>query len=94
MNELSVISVPTTEWNEVKATLSNLSQQMTILVAKDQSELMTVEEAREMLKVGGTTIERYIKAGQLNVERLNDNPKGKRYIRRSEIEQRLNDGLV
>lgn len=94
MSELSVISVPTEEWKELKAIVANINQKVTNLTEKDQNELMTIPEVLERLKVGRTSIRRYVDEGLLSVQRLNNNPRGKMYIKRSEVEERLNSGII
>lgn len=94
MSELSVISVPTEEWKELKAIVASINQKVTNLTEKDQNELMTIPEVLERLKVGRTSIRRYVDEGLLSVQRLNNNPRGKMYIKRSEVEERLNSGII
>lgn len=93
MSELSVITVPTAEWHELTTAVSNIAQSVLKLTESGQKELLTITEVCEYLKIGKTSINRKIDRGLLTVVRLNGE-KGKRYIKRSEIDQKINDGLI
>lgn len=94
MTEVAVITVPVEEWQETKAILRGISDQVAKLTAKDQKELLTIPEARELLSISKTTMERYINDSVLEVTRLNGKSGSKRYIKRSEIEAKIASGAI
>ena len=94
MTQVAVITVPVEEWQETKAMLRGIRDQVARLTAKDQKELLTIPEAREILSISKTTMERYINDGILEVTRLSDKSYSKRYIKRSEIDSKLASGAI
>ena len=94
MSDVAVITIPAEEWREQKAMLRKISETLNILTKESQKELMTKKEVCECLKIGSSTFERYVQNGTLTFIRMNDKTGSKRYIRRSEIDSKMNLGLI
>ncbi len=92
--QIAVLTVPVNEWNEQKALLREIGEQVRALTSKEQSELMTPKEVCEMLKIGRTTFERYMNEGVFEVVKINKMKYSKNYVRRSHLEQLIKDGKV
>ena len=91
--QIAVLHIPVTEWNEVKQTLAKLTNQLSKVVDKEESELLTIPEAMKKLKVGRSTIIRYLETGVLKATRIGG--KGtKQYISLKEINHALENGII
>lgn len=91
--QIAVLHIPVTEWNELKQTLSSLQKQLSKVVDKEESELLTITEAMKKLKVGRSTILRYLENGLLQATRIGG--KGtKKYISLKEINHALENGII
>lgn len=94
MSDVAVITIPAQEWTDALAIIKDTRDQVAKLTAKERKELLTIPEARELLSVSKTTMERYINEGVLEAVRLNDKERSKRYIKRSEIEAKIASGAI
>lgn len=94
MSDVAIITIPVEEWKETKAMIAGLCSQVKRLTDKDQKELLTIPEAREQFSISKTTMERYINDGIIEIVRLSDKERTKRYIKRSEIEAKLSGGVL
>ena len=90
MNNIAVITIPVSEWEEQKAMIKGLCENVKKLIKKEEKELLTIPEARDLLSVGKTTMERYINEGVFEIVKMTEKDRAKRYIRRSEIEDKMN----
>ncbi|MGV0756784.1 helix-turn-helix domain-containing protein [Empedobacter brevis] len=91
--QIAVLHIPVTEWNDLKQTLSSLQKQLSKVVDKEESELLTIPEAMKKLKVGRSTILRYLENGSLQATRIGG--KGtKQYISLKEINHALENGII
>jgi DNA invertase Pin-like site-specific DNA recombinase len=93
-SQIAIVSVPLTEWNEHKALLQDISNQVRTLTSRDQKELMTPKEVCEMLKIGRTTFERYMNDSVFEVIQVNKKKYSKKYVKRSHLEDLIRDGKV
>ena len=94
MSDIAVITIPIEEWKATTAMLKGLCTKVDKLTKQTEKELLTIPEVRELLSLSKTTMERYINDGIFEIVRPTMNPSGKRYIKRSEIENKLNNGEI
>jgi len=92
--QIAILTVPLNEWNEQKALLKDISDQVRALTGKEQKELLTPREVCEMLKIGRTTFERYMNNGVFEVVRVNKQKYSKSYVKRSHLEDLIKSGSV
>jgi len=83
--KINTISVPRHEWDKVVRTLENLQENISSLISKDAKEYLTKKEVMNILKIGRTTLDRYIEEGFLHEVRLGKGTRG--YIKQSEINE-------
>jgi len=94
MNEVAVITIPINEWNETKAMINNLSQQVGELVSRNQKEMLTPKEVCSMLKIGRTTYDRYVREGIITPSRIGQKKYSKNLVRRGDVENLVNNGII
>lgn len=78
------------EWNEVKSILHKIQEDVNIIKAEYEKELLTPKEVQSILKIGKTTYQRYIDSNvfqQIKIE-------GKAYVERSEIRRLIETGKI
>lgn len=92
--QISVLTIQTSEWKEVKTMLSQLCQQVQDLTSKDQKELLTATEVCKALKCSRSTYERLMNEGVLPVVKVNKAKGSKNYVRRSDLEEIIKNGKV
>jgi predicted DNA-binding transcriptional regulator AlpA len=80
----------TKQFNEIKSLLLNLDEKVSYLVAEKQKDKLTPKEVQEMLGIGKSTYQRYVKDGVFEQKKI----KGKAYVLRSEIEKLKEEGKV
>ncbi len=83
---IAVISVPLSEWSEVKNQLQNISKSLLELKGKDKSEFLTPKEVCELLKCSRNTFESYIEKGFLEPLRMQSKKYSKILVKRSDID--------
>lgn len=86
MNEFQIktITVPKQEWDKVMNTLEVLHDKISRLVTNDSKEFLTKKEVMNLLKIGRTTLDRYIEEGLLEEVKLGKGTRG--YIKQSQID--------
>ena len=92
--EITVLTVPLNEWNELKALIKNTSDQVRELTGREQKELLTPKEVCTILKIGRTTFERYMNNGVFEVVKVNKEKYSKNYVKRSHLEDLIAKGAV
>ena len=80
----------TRRYNELKSLLLQLDEKVSYLVAEKQKETLTPKEVQEMLGIGKTTYQRYLKAKVFTQTKI----KGKAYVERAEIERLIEEGKI
>lgn len=87
MNEFQIktVSVPKQEWDKVMFTLELLHDKISRLVTDDKKEFLTKKEVMVILKIGRTTLDRYIEEGFLQEVKIGKSTRG--YIKQSEIDE-------
>ena len=80
--QIAVVTVPLNEWNEQKALLKEIGEQVRSLTSKEQKELLTAGEVCEMLKISRSTYERYVNNGVIEVHKVNKKKYSKNYTKR------------
>lgn len=78
----------TKQYNEIKSLLLNLDEKVSYLVAEKLKDKLTPKEVQEMLGIGKSTYQRYVKTGVFEQKKI----KGKAYVLRSEIERLKEEG--
>lgn len=94
MNEVAVITLPKSEWDEVKAQLTTIGAQVAKLTAQEEKELLTPKEVMKILKIGQTTFERYVINGTLEIVRIGSGARQRRYVKRSELDAKIEAGTL
>lgn len=92
--ETQLTLLPTQEWKEVKAMIIDLRSEVRKLTEKSGNELLTIPQAREFLNISISTLERYITEGLIDTVRPSGKPKGRRCVRRSELERKISEGAI
>ena len=85
-NSIAVITVPLTEWQELKSEMVSIAKSLLDLKNKGQKEFLTPKEAMEMLKCGRTTLQTYIDKGFFNITKMKSEKYSKVLIRRADID--------
>ena len=72
MNEFqfTTVTVPKLEWDKLLNTMDVLNEKVSKLVTKHDKELLTKKEVMQLLKIGRTTLDRYIDEGILTEVKL------------------------
>lgn len=83
---IAVITVPLTEWQELKTQMGSIAKSLLDIKNKGQKEFLTPKEAMEMLKCGRTTLQTYIDKGFFSVTKMNSKKYSKVIIRRADID--------
>lgn len=95
MNDtVTILTVPTNEWNEQKALLKDISDQLKKLNIKGQKELLTPKEVCEMLKISRSTFERYVINGVIPVAKICKQKYSKALVKVTDIEELIKNGTV
>lgn len=89
--EFAVITVPVTEWHDLKSQLATISKSILELKNKGQKELLTIKEAMELLKCSRNTLQSYIDKGLLETVKMKKEKYSKILIKRSDIEYFINN---
>ena len=92
--QIAVLTVPMTEWNEQKALIKDISEQLRSLTGKEQKELLTPKEVCEVLKIARSTFDRYMNNGVFEVIKVNKQKYSKSYVKRSHLEELIKNGVV
>lgn len=92
--QIAILTVPLTEWNEMKAMLKDTCEQVRTLTGKEQKELLTPKEVCALLKIGRSTFERYMIRGVFDVVKVNQQKYSKSYVKRSQLEELIKNGAV
>ncbi|KAA6335035.1 hypothetical protein EZS27_016698 [termite gut metagenome] len=91
---IAVITIPLQEWNDTKNMLKNINEKMSKLAGQEEKELLTPNEVCKMLKISRSTFQRHVIHGILEPVKVNQKKYSKIYVRRSEIENLMNEGKV
>lgn len=83
---IAVITVPLSEWQQIKTELSNISKHLLDIKNKGQKEFLTPKEAMEVLKCSRNTLQSYIDKGFFNVTKMKSEKYSKVIIKRADIE--------
>lgn len=80
----------TKQFNELKSLILQLDEKVSYLVDVKLKDKLTPKEVQEMLRIGKSTYQRYVKDGVFEQKKI----KGKAYVLRSEIEKLKEEGKV
>ena len=82
--QIKTIMVPKEEWDKVVTTLEKMNNNLSGLMSKNVKEYLTKKEVMSILKIGRTTLDRYIEEGFLHEVKLGKGTRG--YIKQSELD--------
>ncbi|QXP68956.1 helix-turn-helix domain-containing protein [Polaribacter sp. R2A056_3_33] len=82
--QIKTIMVPKEEWDKVVTTLEKMNNNISGLMSKNVKEYLTKKEVMSILKIGRTTLDRYIEEGFLHEVKLGKGTRG--YIKQSELD--------
>jgi hypothetical protein len=85
-NSIAVITVPLTEWQELKTEMVSIAKSLLEIKNKGQKEFLTPKEAMEILKCGRTTLQSYIDKGFFSVTKMKSEKYSKVIIKRADID--------
>lgn len=94
MKQNITITVPITEWQELKALVLETRTQLSKLVAESGKELLTPAEVCRMLKIGKSTYQRYVIAEVFEQTKIGKGKNSRVYVKRSEIEKLIDEGKI
>jgi hypothetical protein len=93
-SNIAVITVPLSEWSEVKNQLENIGKCLLALEGKSKSEYITPKEVCELMKCSRNTYESYIRQGILKPIKVKSEKYSKLLFKRVDIDyflaQRIN----
>ena len=84
--DIAVITVPLSEWSEVKNQLQTISKSLLEMKGKDKAEFLTPKEVCELLKCSRNTFQSYIDKGFLEPIRMNTKKYSKVLVRRTDVD--------
>lgn len=79
-----------TQFNELKSLLLEIRAEVAELADAAGKELLTPAEVCKMLKIGRSTYQRHVDHGVFDQVRIG----GKVYVKRAEIEKRIDEGKL
>jgi Fic family protein len=85
-SNIAVITIPLTEWQELKNNLQLITKTVLDMKSKGEKELLTVKEAQEVLKCSRNTLQSYFDKGFLEPVRMQNKKYSKVLVKRSDIE--------
>ncbi|OAE93997.1 helix-turn-helix domain-containing protein [Flavobacterium psychrophilum] len=88
-SNIAVITVPLSEWSEVKTQLANIGKSLLALQGKNKSEYLTPKEVCELLKCSRNTYQSYINKGILEPIKVKSDKYSKLLFKRVDVEYYL-----
>lgn len=83
---IAVITVPLTEWTDLKSQMQSIAKSLLEIKNKGQKENLTPKEAMEVLKCSRNTLQSYIDKGFFSVIKMKSEKYSKVIIKRSDID--------
>ena len=83
---IAVITVPFSEWSEVKSQLANIAKSLLEMKGKDKAEFLTPKEVCELLKCSRNTFQSYIDKGFLEPIKMKSEKYSKVLIKRIDVD--------
>lgn len=78
------------QWNEMQSRLMDVQEKVSKLVDEAGKELLTPNEICKMLKISRNTFQNYINKKVFEYSKV----EGKVYVKRSEIERLIDEGII
>jgi hypothetical protein len=78
------------EWNKLVSMVTEIKEDVSTIKAIKAKEKLTPKEVQEILGIGKTTYQRYVRDKIINQTKI----KGKAYVQRSEIESLMEEGRI
>lgn len=92
-SNIAVITVPLSEWSEVKNQLANIGKSLLALQGKNKSEYLTPKEVCELMKCSRNTYQSYVQKGILEPIKVKSDKYSKLLFKRIDIEYYLNSRI-
>lgn len=92
-SNIAVITVPLSEWSEVKNQLANIGKSLLALQSKNKSEYLTPKEVCELMKCSRNTYENYVRNGILIPIKVQSKKYSKLLFKRIDVEYYLNSRI-
>jgi len=89
--QVAIVTITQKQWEENQAMLKYICDKVSEISGKEQKEMLTTKEVMKVLKIGATTIQRYIVNGTLNPIRINKLKYSKVLFKREDIEKLINE---
>lgn len=78
------------QWNEMQSRLIDIQENISKLVDEAGKELLTPNEICKILKISRNTFQNYINKNVFDYSKV----EGKVYVKRSEIERLIDEGII
>lgn len=85
-SNIAVITIPLTEWTDLKTQMQGIAKSLLEIKGKEKSEFLTPKEVCELLKCSRNTFQSYIDKGFLEPIRMNSKKYSKVLIKRADVE--------
>ncbi|QYS88024.1 helix-turn-helix domain-containing protein [Flavobacterium davisii] len=85
-SDIAVITIPLTEWNEIKNNITTINKNLIELKGIGKPEFLTPKEVCELLKCSRNTFQSYIEKGYLEPVRINTKKYSKLLVKRSDVD--------
>ncbi|MGR3790441.1 helix-turn-helix domain-containing protein [Flavobacterium sp. TN-1] len=92
-NNIAVITVPLTEWTDLKSQMQSIAKSLLEIKGKDKSEFLTPKEVCELLKCSRNTFQSYIEKGFLEPVRMKSEKYSKVLVKRVDVDYFLESRL-
>lgn len=92
-SSIAVLTVPLSEWSDLKSQLQTISKSLLALHGKNKSEYLTPKEVCELLKCSRNTYQSYINKGILEPIKVKSDKYSKLLFRRIDVEYYLNSRI-
>ena len=88
-SNIAVITIPLSEWSELKNQLAHIGKSLLAIQGKNKSEYLTPKEVCELLKCSRNTYQSYVNKGILEPIKVKSEKYSKVLFKRTDIEYYL-----
>jgi hypothetical protein len=85
-SSIAVITIPLTEWTDLKTQMQDIAKSLLEIKGKEKSEFLAPKEVCELLRISRNTYRNYIDTGLLIPIKMNSKKYGRTLIRRVDID--------
>ena len=93
-NNIAIVSIPLEQWDQLNNKINRIESLLTEQNPLPQKELLTAKEVQEILKIGRTTFDRYVREGILHTTKISQKKGAKIYVERKELDNLLKHGII